>query len=60
MDEYGMHDLRALAAVVQNRAEAAMREAISALPDGVYHSTEYNNPLGTTLTYPLRAHGARR
>jgi 5-oxoprolinase (ATP-hydrolysing) len=25
MDDYGMHDLRALAAVVQNRAEAAMR-----------------------------------
>jgi 5-oxoprolinase (ATP-hydrolysing) len=54
MDDYGMHDLRALAAVVQNRAEAAMREAIRALPDGVYHSTEQNNPLGTTLTYPLQ------
>ena len=38
MDDYGMHDLRALAAVVQNRAETAMREAIRALPDGVYHS----------------------
>jgi 5-oxoprolinase (ATP-hydrolysing) len=54
MDDYGMHDLRALAAVVQNRAETAMREAIRVLPDGVYHSTEYNNPLGTTLAYPLR------
>ena len=38
MEEYGMHDLRALAAVVQNRAEAAMREAIRALPDGTYHA----------------------
>jgi 5-oxoprolinase (ATP-hydrolysing)/N-methylhydantoinase A len=54
MDEYGMHDLQALAAVVQNRAEAAMREAIRAIPDGVYHSTISNNPLGTELTYPLK------
>ena len=29
MDEYGMHDLRALAHVVQGRAEKAMREAIA-------------------------------
>jgi 5-oxoprolinase (ATP-hydrolysing)/N-methylhydantoinase A len=54
MDEYGMHDLQALAAVVQNRAEAAMREAIRAIPNGVYHSTISNNPLGTELTYPLK------
>jgi 5-oxoprolinase (ATP-hydrolysing) len=54
MDDYGMHDLRALAAVVQNSAERAMREAIRALPNGVYHSSEQNNPLGETLTYPLK------
>jgi len=54
MDDYGMHDLRALAAVVQNRAEAAMREAIRALPDGIYLSSEQSNPLGETLTYPLK------
>jgi len=54
MDDYGMHDLRALAAVVQNRAEAAMRDAIRALPNGVYHSEAYNNPLGTQLRYPLK------
>jgi 5-oxoprolinase (ATP-hydrolysing)/N-methylhydantoinase A len=53
MDDYGMHDLRALSAVVQNRAERAMRDAIKALPDGVYHSQASNNPLGTLLTYPL-------
>jgi 5-oxoprolinase (ATP-hydrolysing)/N-methylhydantoinase A len=53
MDEYGMHDLRALAAVVQDRAEAAMREAIRAIPDGVYRSSISNNPLGEVLTYPL-------
>lgn len=54
MDEYGMHDLQALAAVVQNRAEAAMREAIRAIPDGVYTSVISNNPLGTELSYPLK------
>ena len=54
MDEYGMHDLRALAAVVQNRAEAAMRAAIRVLPDGVYRAEARNNPLGTELRYPLR------
>ena len=34
MDEYGLDDLRALAAIVQDRAEQAMRAAIRALPDG--------------------------
>ncbi|MGH7213061.1 MAG: hydantoinase B/oxoprolinase family protein, partial [Acetobacteraceae bacterium] len=53
MDEYGMHDLAALAAVVQGRAEAAMRAAIAALPDGEYHSEIWNNPLGEKLRYPL-------
>jgi 5-oxoprolinase (ATP-hydrolysing)/N-methylhydantoinase A len=54
MDDYGMHDLRALAAVVQDRSEKAMREAITALPDGVYHSESQNNPLGEILRYPLK------
>jgi 5-oxoprolinase (ATP-hydrolysing) len=54
MDDYGMHDLRALAAVVHNRAEAAIREAIRAMPDGVYRSEIWNNPLGTRLRYPLQ------
>lgn len=53
MDEYGMHDLRALAAVVQNRSEQAMRAAIRKIPEGVYRSTISNNPLGTVLTYPI-------
>ena len=38
MSEYGIHDLEALAAVLQGRSEKAMREAIAALPDGVYTS----------------------
>ena len=54
MDDYGMHDLRALARVVQTRAETAMRDAIRALPDGVYTSEIWNNPLGEQLNYPLK------
>jgi 5-oxoprolinase (ATP-hydrolysing)/N-methylhydantoinase A len=54
MDEYGMHDLRALARVVQTRAETAMRDAIRALPDGEYLSEIWNNPLGEKLNYPLK------
>ena len=53
MDDYGMHDLRALARVVQTRAETAMRAAIRTLPDGTYHSEIWNNPLGDKLRYPL-------
>ncbi len=53
MRDYGLQDLRALAAVVQGRSEKAMREAIRALPDGVYSSTITNNPLGTPMTYPV-------
>lgn len=52
--DYGMHDLRALAAVVQNRSEAAMRAAIRRLPNGEYTSETWNNPLGTALRYPLK------
>ncbi len=54
MADYGMHDLRALALVVQARSEQAMRTAIRALPDGVYTSEIWNNPLGQKLRYPLR------
>jgi 5-oxoprolinase (ATP-hydrolysing)/N-methylhydantoinase A len=54
MNEYGIHDLEALAAVLQGRSEKAMREAIAALPDGVYTSEVWNNPLGTPLRYPVK------
>jgi 5-oxoprolinase (ATP-hydrolysing) len=54
MADYGMHDLRALAAVVQRCSEEAMREAIRALPDGDYSSEVFNNPLGTRLRYPVK------
>jgi 5-oxoprolinase (ATP-hydrolysing) len=54
MSEYGMHDLEALAAVLQGRSDKAMREAIAALPDGTYASEVWNNPLGAPLRYPLK------
>ena len=43
MEEYGLFDLAALAEVVQSRSERAMREAIRALPDGVYTSVSYTH-----------------
>jgi N-methylhydantoinase B/oxoprolinase/acetone carboxylase alpha subunit len=36
LDEYELPDLAALAAILQERAELAMRRAIAAVPDGVY------------------------
>jgi N-methylhydantoinase B len=39
LDDVGMVDLAALSQDVQHRAEAAMRRAIEAVPDGVYRST---------------------
>jgi N-methylhydantoinase B/oxoprolinase/acetone carboxylase alpha subunit len=36
LDEYDLPDLAALAAVLQDRAETAMRRAIAGIPDGVY------------------------
>ena len=53
MAEYGMHDLRALASVVQGRAEKAMRAAIRNLPDGIYRSDVHCNPQGDILRFPL-------
>lgn len=53
LGEYGLRDLRGLAAVLQDRSEAAMRAAISALPDGTYTSTVDFNPMGTRMTIPM-------
>src|SRR5262249_59093458 len=39
MRDAGLRDLRALAATIQARSEAAMRAAIAALPDGEYRQT---------------------
>ncbi|UXS04590.1 hydantoinase B/oxoprolinase family protein [Agrobacterium tumefaciens] len=54
MEEYGMHDLKALSHVVQSLSEKAMRDAVSKLKDGVYHSEISNNPMGSTMTFPIK------
>ena len=54
MADYGMHDLGALAQVVQTLSERAMRDAIAALPDGAYHAEISNNPLGQPVRYPVK------
>ena len=54
MEEYGMHDLEALARVVQKRAETAMRKAIAALPDGRYEHRVEADGLDTHLSFPIR------
>ena len=54
MTEYGLEDLEALATVIQNRAESAMREAIRRVPDGTYDSEIWNDGMGTTQRYPVR------
>ncbi|MCL4676677.1 MAG: hydantoinase B/oxoprolinase family protein, partial [Pararhodobacter sp.] len=53
MAEYGMEDLGALAQVVQDLSEKAMRDAVRAIPDGTYRATITNNPLGEVMTYPV-------
>jgi 5-oxoprolinase (ATP-hydrolysing)/N-methylhydantoinase A len=54
MDEYGLEDLEALATVIQNRSEAAMREAIRRVPDGEYAAEVWNDGLGTPQRFPVR------
>ncbi|MGC1301493.1 MAG: hydantoinase B/oxoprolinase family protein [Caulobacteraceae bacterium] len=52
--EYGLPDLTPLAHIFQNRSEAAMREAIRAVPDGVYRSQASGQIGEDFLTIPLR------
>jgi 5-oxoprolinase (ATP-hydrolysing) len=52
MDEYGLDSLGPLARAVQDRAERAMREAIRAVPEGVYRSEIQCDGLGEPLTLP--------
>jgi len=54
MRDYGMQDLTALAEVVQSRSERAMREAIRKVPDGVYESVMWSNPLGEPMRFPMK------
>ena len=54
MEEYGLHDLEALATVIQDRSEVAMREAIRRLPDGAYESEIRNDGMGAPQRYRVR------
>ncbi len=54
MRDYGMDEIGPLADVVQGRSERAMRDAIRALPDGIYRAVIANNPLGERLEYPVK------
>ena len=54
MEEYGMHDLEALATVVQRRAETAMRKAISELPDGRYEHRVEADGIEGHMTFPIQ------
>lgn len=54
MQDYGMADLRALTAVVQQRSETAMRDAIRAIPDGVYQAESWTNPISGELRIPVQ------
>ena len=54
MEEYGMHDLEALATVVQNRAETVMRQAIADLPDGRYEHRVEADGVDSHLSFPIQ------
>ena len=54
MDEYGLATLEPLAHEVQERAEAAMRAAIAAVPDGPYESAVEFEVAGRRLRLPCR------
>jgi N-methylhydantoinase A/oxoprolinase/acetone carboxylase beta subunit/N-methylhydantoinase B/oxoprolinase/acetone carboxylase alpha subunit len=54
MEEYGLDDLEALATVIQNRSEAAMRTAIRRVPDGTYESEICNDGMGTPQRYRVQ------
>ena len=54
MDEYGFSNTEALAAVFQGRSEKAMRDAIRRIPDGVYRSEAWANPLGAPFRLPVK------
>jgi N-methylhydantoinase B/oxoprolinase/acetone carboxylase alpha subunit len=59
MDEYALDELAALATIIQGRTEAAMRRAITAVPDGVYaHTAASEAPtLDLTLQTAIRVDG---
>jgi len=56
LDAYDLDDLSDLAYEVQTRAEQAMRDAIAAVPDGVYRSRVGFDGVGTPLELGVAIH----
>lgn len=54
LEEYGFDDLSALASTVQERAEGAMREAIRAIPNGVYENEVIADGIGQPVRLQCR------
>ena len=54
MDEYEMHDLEILAGVIQNRAEQAMRDAVSKLPNGIFEGEIWGDGVEEPEKYPVK------
>jgi 5-oxoprolinase (ATP-hydrolysing)/N-methylhydantoinase A len=52
MDEYGLESLEPLAKEVQSRSERVMRQAIAAIPNGVYRSEVHVPVAGERLRLP--------
>jgi 5-oxoprolinase (ATP-hydrolysing) len=52
MEEYVLDDLEPLALEIQRRAEAAMRQAVAAVPDGIYRSEVAFSAAGRRLRLP--------
>lgn len=53
MDEYGLDDMVPLATTVQSRAETAMREAISDVPDGIYRHVVQFDSVGLPISFTV-------
>lgn len=56
LDAYDLDDLSALADEVQGRAERAMRDAIAAVPDGVYRSSVRFDGVGDPMELSVAIH----
>jgi 5-oxoprolinase (ATP-hydrolysing)/N-methylhydantoinase A len=53
LDEYQLPDLVDLAKVIEDLSETAMRNALSAIPDGTYRSSIEFDSTGRVLTFPV-------
>jgi N-methylhydantoinase B len=58
LDDFGLKDLRGLGREILGRSEQAMRDAIRAIPDGVYeqvcHTDGYGDPIRIQLRLTVR------